>query len=197
MSTWQVTLKWNLDGQQARNVLHYRGISDLNPSWPDILQEFAVAWSGGLAASYGPGTLFTGINVLEVGPGNVSLDYDLVSPGLPGTGTDDPNATQVASLVTLIGALPVKPARGRIFLPAPITTNLGTSPFYSGTHTDRVNTWMGNIAQLDDTEGATFQLVIYSRTFPTGGGIQQNDVGSWIVRATPSTQRRRKIGVGS
>jgi hypothetical protein len=104
---------------------------------------------------------------------------------------------QVCSLVTLIGALPVKPARGRIYLPSPVTTNYTTTASYSGTHLARVSDFMAAIAALGDGAGATFVLVIYSRTFPAAGGIQQNDVASYIARGNPATQRKRRLGAGS
>lgn len=197
MTQWQITLKFTQESNAARCVLHYNQVGAGTPSWPDVLQEFAVAWSGGLAGSYSPGTLFTGINVLEKAPGAVSLDFDLAAPGLPGTGVDEPGPAQVASLVTLIGDLPVKPARGRIYLPSPNREQYGTTGVFILAHTTRVQEWMSDIVQIDDTEGILLDLVIYSRVFPLGNTIQWNQVGQWTVRGNPATQRKRRIGVGS
>lgn len=197
MPQWQITLKYTQEANQARNVLHYEQVGAGTPSWPDVLQEFAVAWSGNLANSYSPGTFFTGINVLEKTPGAVSLDFDLVAPGLPGTGADVPSASQVASLVTLIGVVPVKPARGRIYLPSPNREQYQATGFLAPAHTARVEQWMDDIIQIDDTEGILLDLIIYSRVFPDGDGVQWNAVGSWSVKGNPATQRKRRIGSGS
>lgn len=196
MSIWQITLKYTQDGAAARNVLHYRGINDSDVSWPDVLQQFAVSWAGTLAGSYSPGTLFQGINVLEKVPGAVSLDYDVAGGGLPGTAVDKPNIPQASQLVTLIGALPTKPARGRIFLPSPTTEQVSPTGTFILTHRQRVEEWTQQIAQVIDTEGAELQLIIYSRVWPDGGGLLYNDVASFVVQSNAAIQRKRRYGSG-
>lgn len=197
MSTWRITLKWVAEGQQLRNVLHYRGIDDVNPSWPDVAQEFGASFAARLANRYTPGTGLVGINVLELVPGAVSLDFPISTTGIFGTDSDEPLPPQLCCLITLNGALPSKPNRGRIYMPAPNRDNLGPTSRWVADMLNALNAWMEDIVQLSDTEGATFQQVIYSRTYPDGGGLLQNDVASWTLRAIPGTQRKRREGVGT
>ena len=197
MSLWQITLKWVAENQQLRNVLHYRGISDSDPSWPDIAQEFGAAFATSLAARYTPGTGLLGINVLELEPGKVSLDFPISTTGIFGTDSDEPLPPQLCGLITLNGALPSKPNRGRIYMPAPNRDNLTAGSRWGTDMLNAWNAWMEDIVQLDDTEGATFQQVIYSRTYPKEGTLLYNDVVSWTLRGIPGTQRKRREGVGT
>lgn len=197
MPQYQITLKYSQENNATRNVLVYNQSAGDGVSWPDVLQEFAVAWAGGLAASYSPGTLFQGIDVLRLDPGFVTQSFNLAAPGLPGTGEDGPGATQIASLVTLIGELPLKPNRGRIYLPSPNRLQFDANAFFLTVHLNRVTAWMEAIKQINDTEGALLDLVIWSRVFPEKAAVQFNPVSGWIVKSNPATQRKRRIGVGS
>lgn len=197
MAHWQITLKYQQELNEARNVMVYEQIGAGTPSWPDVLQEFAVAWSGGLSGSYSPGTGFVGINVLLLEPGAVSLDFNVTGGPLPGTGTDTPGPTQVSSLITIVGSTPLKPARGRIYLPSPNREQYTVDGRFAAAHLNRVIDWYGATDVIDDTEGITLERGIWSRVYPEKAAVQFNRAGSYIAKGIPATQRKRRIGIGS
>src|SRR5690606_17285288 len=127
---YQVTLRFRSENQQVRNVLNYHLVGTEPIDWADIETQISASWATNLAKHYTPGLVYLGITVLRLDPGFVSLDYNHGTSGIAGTAGDEPNATQLAALVTLIGEQPLTPARGRIYFAAPVPDRLGAHPFF-------------------------------------------------------------------
>jgi len=196
MAEYQVTLRFRSENQQVRNVLNYHLVGTEPIDWADIETQISASWATNLAKHYTPGLVYLGITVLRLDPGFVSLDYNHGTSGIAGTAGDEPNATQLAALVTLIGEQPLTPARGRIYFAAPVRDRLGVSAFFEAPFTTDLAAFMDDMLLLTDGNGNQLELVIYSSVYPGKAALPFNKVASYIVRTTPATQRKRRIGVG-
>lgn len=197
MTEYQVVVRYRSENQQLRNVLNYHLVGNEPINWVAVEAQVGASWAANMAKHYTAQFVYLGITVLRLDPGFVSLDYNSGTVGIAGTAGDEPNATQLAALVTLIGELPLKPARGRIYIPAPVRDRIGVNALFEAPFTTDLGLFMTDMLQLTDLNGNVLELVIYSSVYPEKATIPYNRVASFIVRAVPATQRKRRIGVGS
>lgn len=214
-SICRVTFEGTLYSQQMVNVFYFQMYNNFIPSAPsaDVMTDFLtyltdVDITRYLACLSNQYTLvkLTARTILEP---EIVVEHAYTGTLPTGAVASEATATQVAGIVSWKTNYAGRRYRGRTYLPA-VPESMLTLGFLEPAQRTAMDTWAdwhraqaftgpgssawsANLVVLSDPDG-----VLPSSTTPAGKRQPTFDVvQSYVIRYSPGTQRRRKIGVGS
>jgi hypothetical protein len=195
MATLRIILKQRLLSQEIRTVLHYAGGDAVHANVPDIIDYVRSVYATNLQSVLVNDWELYGASAKELDiVTNPTIDYTFSAGSLTGSDSSEPAPTQMALLVRWI-ALTARPNRGRTYLAGFPSGYFDSNGLWSSTLRSAANAWAADMLDITSVlTGLAQTITRVSKT--TGALVGSNIVESYAIIANPSTQRRRRIGVG-
>jgi hypothetical protein len=188
------TLKGTLNGAQIRNIFYISG-GGFSGNEQAIVDYIRTVFNNRLLAQTVNNLQYYGVDVRDVGtPSLPTIEYSFTSGAWTGTGTAQSLPNQVAALVNFRANV-AKPNLSRKFIAGMTNAGLNDDGSWSTAYVAALQAWGNDMIAIGSTiSGVGIASVQWSgdNTYVTGANIMTfAQVGLY-----PSTQRRRKPGVG-
>lgn len=198
MPTYQLVARQQWNGSQVRNVFYYTCSDVLGTTQ---LQDAADAMRTAFGLWVATGEIDNGWSFDQLEARRVDqadLPSALVTPtagALAGDATPNPLPMQIALVVSL-AAPTTKPRRARTYLAGVTVTGLAAT----GRFTTEMQDAAADFTEAMDTITVTGDTLLRVAALWSGSPpavTATNRLQSYVVRAIPATQRRRREGSGS
>lgn len=194
---YEVVLNGVLNAQQVLTVLHY----DVDGGDPINFQAMAdairVHLVDNLQAWLVPTMSYTGITIREDIPGTVGVTYAFTLGTLTGSDANVDSFNQLAMLVRKNCNSTVRPNRGRVFQGGLTSEGTDGNGLWQTDMRNAVNAFWSDMISISFAGPATAQMVVKASNPTAPNTVPYNPVTTVGTISNPTTQRRRRISVGS
>lgn len=191
---WQFTVKGKLMSQETRNVFYFVG-GGVDTNQQNVVDYLRQSWNAYLKTALVDNFQIYAVDVRDVGvAGLPRIEYAFTSGPLTMDNTGVPLPAQTACHV-VFGANVARPNKTRKFLCGMQYGALDTAGLWSSSFVSTVSSWAANILDITSTyTGIALGCVSWdaTRSYVTGANLPDY----YVVDSNPSTQRRRRQGVG-
>ena len=190
----QVVMKGTLLNQQWRNVYYFSG-GGVDSNQQNIVDYLRTAWVTNLRPQLSNDCTIYACDVRDVGTAGLPVvEYTFTAGSSTGQKTTPNLPTQSACLV-VFGANVARPNKTRKFICGMTTTEILDSGHWTTTFVGAVEDYADDVLDITTTyTGVALSAVQWAgdHSYVTGSNLMTFRT----VNSIPSTQRRRRIGVG-
>lgn len=194
---YEIVLNATLNSQQLLTVLHY----DIDGGDPINFQALAdairVHLVDNLQTWLVPTCTYTGITIREDIPGTVGVTYPFTLGNLVGSDANTDSFNQMAMLVRKNCNSTVRPNRGRVFQGGLTSEGTDGNGLWQTDVRNAVAAFWSDMITIAFAGPATAQLVVKASKPTAPNTVPYNPVTTVGTISNPTTQRRRRIGVGA
>lgn len=190
----QVTLKYRQQAQEIRNVFYFSG-GGVDSNQQNIVDYLRLSWVTYLRPQLVNDIEIYAADVRDVGVAGLPVvEYTFTAGTSSGQITTPGMPLQVAGLV-VFGANVARPNKTRKFIAGIPASHIADSGHFSPTMVSALEDWADDVLDITTTyTGVALSAVQWAGdgSYVTGSNLMTFRT----VNSNPSTQRRRRLGVG-
>lgn len=197
MTVHEVVFNGQQDGETHLNVVHFDLVlgvdADLQAFTDAIADKIIPAYTAALVASF----VISNLTIREDIPGSVGTIYNFTAGPFIGTSTGANYAHQLAMLIRKSANSTQRPNNGRLFQGGMAVGGLDDEGQWLIPTRQAVRDFWDSLITFTFGTGGSAQMVIKASNPTAPNTVPYNPVAAISAVNVPSTQRRRRIGVGT